>query len=439
MKTLIKGATIVNEGRAFSGCIAFDDDIITDIFENQQPDASYDNVIDASGCYILPGVIDDHVHFREPGLTDKADIDSESKAAAAGGITTYFDMPNTLPQTTTPEALEEKFSIAATKSHVNYSFFFGATNDNVADFSKLDIHRIPGIKLFMGSSTGNMLVDKREALERIFTTSPMPIMAHCEDTDIINRNMQEAKANGCDDPDISLHMHIRSEEACYNSTKLAVDLAKASGARLHVAHLTTARELELFGSDSNITAEATVGHLFFTSDDHQQLGAKIKVNPAIKTASDRDALRQALSNGKIDVVGTDHAPHLLHQKQGGSSKATSGMPMIQFSLVTMLELVDNGVLTIERLAELMCHNPARLFEVRQRGFLRKGYHADMVIVRPNSAWTVTKDTILSKCGWSPMEGHTYNWKVEKTICNGHIVYSNGTVDSNYIGRPVTFR
>jgi dihydroorotase len=439
MKTLIKGATIVNEGRAFSGCIAFDDDIITDIFENQQPDASYDNVIDASGCYILPGVIDDHVHFREPGLTDKADIDSESKAAAAGGVTTYFDMPNTLPQTTTPEALEEKFSIAATKSHVNYSFFFGATNDNVADFSKLDIHRIPGIKLFMGSSTGNMLVDKREALERIFTTAPMPIMAHCEDTDIINRNMQEAKANGCEDPDISLHMHIRSEEACYNSTKLAVDLAKASGARLHVAHLTTARELELFGSDSNITAEATVGHLFFTSDDHQQLGAKIKVNPAIKTASDRDALRQALSNGKIDVVGTDHAPHLLHQKQGGSSKATSGMPMIQFSLVTMLELVDNGVLTIERLAELMCHNPARLFEVRQRGFLRKGYHADMVIVRPNSAWTVTKDTILSKCGWSPMEGHTYNWKVEKTICNGHIVYSNGTVDSNYIGRPVTFR
>jgi dihydroorotase len=439
MKTLIKGATIVNEGRAFSGCIAFDDDIITDIFENQQPDASYDNVIDASGCYILPGVIDDHVHFREPGLTDKADIDSESKAAAAGGVTTYFDMPNTLPQTTTPEALEEKFSIAATKSHVNYSFFFGATNDNVTDFSKLDIHRIPGIKLFMGSSTGNMLVDKREALERIFTTAPMPIMAHCEDTDIINRNMQEAKANGCEDPDISLHMHIRSEEACYNSTKLAVDLAKASGARLHVAHLTTARELELFGSDSNITAEATVGHLFFTSDDHQQLGAKIKVNPAIKTASDRDALRQALSNGKIDVVGTDHAPHLLHQKQGGSSKATSGMPMIQFSLVTMLELVDNGVLTIERLAELMCHNPARLFEVRQRGFLRKGYHADMVIVRPNSAWTVTKDTILSKCGWSPMEGHTYNWKVEKTICNGHIVYSNGIVDSNYIGRPVTFR
>lgn len=439
MKTLIKGATIVNEGRAFSGCIAFDDDIITDIFENQQPDASYDNVIDASGCYILPGVIDDHVHFREPGLTEKADIDSESQAAAAGGITTYFDMPNTLPQTTTPEALEEKFSIAASKSHVNYSFFFGATNDNVADFSKLDIHRIPGIKLFMGSSTGNMLVDKREALERIFTTAPMPIMAHCEDTDIINRNMQEAKANGCDDPDISLHMHIRSEEACYNSTKLAVDLAKASGARLHVAHLTTARELELFGSDSNITAEATVGHLFFTSDDHQQLGAKIKVNPAIKTAFDRNALRQALSNGKIDVVGTDHAPHLLQQKQGGSSKATSGMPMIQFSLVTMLELVDNGVLTIERLAELMCHNPARLFEVRQRGFLRKGYHADMVIVRPNSAWTVTKDTILSKCGWSPMEGHTYNWKVEKTICNGHIVYSNGTVDSNYIGRPVTFR
>ncbi|MBQ2950055.1 MAG: dihydroorotase [Prevotella sp.] len=439
MRTLIKNATIVNDGKQFAGSIIIDGDIIADIVAAEQPDASFDKVIDASGCYVLPGVIDDHVHFREPGLTAKADIDSESCAAAAGGVTSYFDMPNTNPQTTTVEALEEKFEIASRKSHVNYSFFFGATNENVGSFGKLDVHRIPGIKLFMGSSTGNMLVDKSNTLEQIFKNAELPIMTHCESTEIINRNMAEAKAEYGDDPDVSMHMKIRSEEACVESTRLAVDLARKYNARLHVAHISTARELELFENEDNISAEATVGHLFFSNADHQTLGARIKINPAIKTTEDRSALRRAIADGRISVVGTDHAPHLLSEKQGGCAKATSGMPMIQFSLVTMLELVDEGVISLERLVELMCHNPAMLFEVRRRGFIRKGYKADLVIVRSGCPWTVTADTIISKCGWSPMEGHTYNWKVETTVCNGHIVYENGCVDKLYIGEPIEFR
>ena len=438
MRTLIKGGTLVNEGRVFSGSILIEDSLIARIYtEPHTPEASYDEVIDASGCFILPGVIDDHVHFREPGLTAKADIESESRAAAAGGVTTYFDMPNTVPQTTTLEALEEKFALAAQKSHVNYSFFFGATNDNAALLPALDVHRIPGVKLFMGSSTGNMLVDRREALERIFASSTLPIMTHCEDTDIINRNMAAAIEKYGDDPKVIHHPEIRSEEACYESTRLAVELAKKHHARLHVAHLTTAKELELMGD--GITAEATVSHLYFYDRDYAALGTRIKCNPAIKTLRDRDALREALNDGRITVIGTDHAPHLLAQKEGGCKKAASGMPMIQFSLVTMLELVDQGVLTIERLVELMCHNPARLFEVRQRGFLREGYQADIVLVRPDAGWTVTKDLIQSKCGWSPMEGHMYLWRVERTLCNGHTVYQQGRVDTSYIGQPVAFR
>lgn len=441
MRTLITNAKIVNEGRRTVGSIVIDGGYITDMTsEAQQPDASFDETIDASGCLVLPGVIDDHVHFREPGLTAKADIDSESRAAAAGGVTTYFDMPNTVPQTTTLEALDEKFALARTKSHVNYSFFFGATNDNRSLFDRLDTHRIPGIKLFMGSSTGNMLVDRKEALEDIFRTAPLPLMAHCEDTTIINRNMEAMREGDPRFPDVRLHPLIRSEEACYESTALAVSLAKRFGARLHVAHLTTAKELGLFAAgDPNITAEATVGHLMFCDADYERLGALIKVNPAIKTAGDRDALRAALTDGRIAVVGTDHAPHLAEQKQGGCDKAASGMPMIQFSLVAMLELVDAGVLTVERMAELMCHAPARLFGVRERGFLRSGYKADIVIVRPDRPWTVTKDTIESRCGWSPMEGHTFRWRVERTLCNGHTVYNNGTVDGRYIGEAVTFR
>lgn len=445
MKILIKGGYIVNEGRVFNGNIVIEDGNIIEVTK-QQPEASFDETIDASGCYVLPGVIDDHVHFREPGLTAKADIESESRAAAAGGVTSYFDMPNCVPQTTTVEALEEKYALAAKKSHVNYAFFYGVTNDNAESLGKLDGHRIPGVKLFMGSSTGNMLVDKQEALERVFKNCKLPLMAHCEDTDIINRNMANAQEAWGEDPLVALHAMIRSEEACLSSTQKAVALAKKYGTRLHVAHISTAEELEMLSPYSTdhdsvatkITAEACVGHLFFTQLDHERLGTRIKVNPSIKTPVDQYMLRQALTDGRIAVIGTDHAPHLLAQKEGGCAKAASGMPMIQFSLVTMLELVDEGVLTIARMVELMCHNPARLFGVEHRGFLRKGCRADIVIVRPKSPWTVTRDNILSKCGWSPMEGHEYQWKVERTLCNGQSVYANGAVDANVIGEAITF-
>lgn len=440
MRTVVEGGRIVNEGRCFEGTLTIEDGRIVEIGE-ASPSACADAVIDATGCYVLPGIIDTHVHFREPGLTDKADMESESRAAAAGGVTSYFEMPNTVPQTTTLEALEDKFQRAARSSHVNYTFFFGATNDNVALFSQLDTHRIPGIKLFMGSSTGNMLVDRDEALERIFQSSPLPIMAHCEDTAIIDRNMALAKEGNGDDPDVCLHPLIRSEEACLRSTEKAVALAKKHRARLHVAHLSTAEELELFSPAASeaITAEVTVGHLCFSTSDYQRLGTRIKVNPAIKSPVDQFMLREALNDGRITTIATDHAPHLLSQKQGGCAKAASGMPMVQFSLPAMLELVDRKVLTIERMVELMAHNPARLFQVRQRGFIRQGYQADLVIVRPHSPWTVTAEVIESKCGWSPMEGHTFDWRVEKTLCNGHLVYNNGVVDRQYIGQPLAFR
>jgi len=451
MRTLIKGAHIVNEGRCFEGSIIINGEKIEEVVKGNEvlPDTSFDSIIDAKGCYVLPGIIDTHVHFREPGMTEKADIESESRAAAAGGVTSYFEMPNTVPQTTTLEAFEDKFQHASRCSHVNYTFFIGATNDNTGIFSQLDIHRVPGIKLFMGSSTGNMLVDRDEALERIFKTAPLPIMAHCEDTAIINRNMEEAKKAWGDDPQVSLHPLIRSEEACVASTTKAVTLAKKYNARLHVAHVSTAEELELFESgkrkeDSGkrlpfLTAEVTVGHLYFTMLDHERLGARIKVNPAIKSPVDQFMLRESLNDGRIMTIATDHAPHLLSQKQGGCAKAASGMPMVQFSLPTMLELVDQKVLTIERMVQLMAHNPASLFEVKGRGFIRKGYQADLVMVRPHTPWTVTTDVIESKCKWSPMEGHTFQWRVEKTFCNGHAVYANGVVDQQYIGQPLEFR
>ena len=447
MRTLIKGGRIVNEGRTFEGAIVIENERIVDVIDGKDipQESSFTSVVDAKGCYVLPGIIDTHVHFREPGMTEKADIESESRAAAAGGVTSYFEMPNTVPQTTTIEALEDKFQRAAKSSHVNYTFFFGATNDNVDLFNKLDVHRVPGIKLFMGSSTGNMLVDRDEALNRIFASAKLPIMAHCEDTTIINRNMEEAKKAWGDDPQVSLHALIRSEEACLASTTKAVELAKKHHARLHVAHISTADELELIppftkqGKMASITAEATVGHLYFTMLDHERLGARIKVNPAIKSPVDQFMLRESLNDGRIFTIATDHAPHLLSQKQGGCAKAASGMPMVQFSLPTMLELVDQKVLSIERMVQLMAHNPATLFEVRHRGFIRKGYQADLVIVRPKSSWAVTPEVIESKCGWSPMEGHTFNWRVEQTFCNGHSVYHHGVVDRDYIGQPLAFR
>lgn len=442
MRTLIKNGTIVNEGRSFLGDLVVNGEQIEEIYEGKAPRGIYDQVIDASGCFVLPGVIDDHVHFREPGLTRKADIESESRAAAFGGVTSYFEMPNTNPQTTTLEALEDKFALGAQKSHVNYSFFFGATNDNVDSFDRLDVHRIPGIKLFMGSSTGNMLVDKYESLQQIFVKAKnlgLPVMTHCEDTDIINRNMAAYQEKYGEDPDVKFHPEIRSAEACYESSSLAVKLAKESGAHLHIAHVTTARELEFFGKDKNITGEAVIAHLYFSDEDYADKKAFIKCNPAIKTVKDRQALREALADGRISVVGTDHAPHEWKDKQGGCAKAASGMPMVQFSLVSMLELVDEGVLSIERMVEVMSHHPAKLFQVDKRGFLRPGYQADIVILRPHSAWTVHKEIIQSKCGWSPMEGHEYQWQVEQTICNGHLIYNKGEFDEAYRGEELTFR
>lgn len=439
MKTLIKNALIVNEGRSFKGYLLIDDDRIADIQENQEYRGDYDTVVDASGCFVLPGIIDDHVHFRDPGLTHKADIASESRAAAFGGVTSYLDMPNTIPQTTTLEALEDKYKRAADCSVVNYGFFFGATNDNVNLFTALDPHQVPGIKLFMGSSTGNMLVDRRESLQKIFREATLPVMVHCEDTARINENMKKAKERYGDDPPVELHPQIRDVEACYQSTALAVNLAKTYGTQLHVAHVTTAKELSLFGDNDRITAEVVVAHLMFSSADYQSLGTRIKCNPAVKSADDRNALRKALTNGKITTVGTDHAPHLLSEKEGGAARAVSGMPMIQFSLVSMLELVDEGVLPIERLVQLMCHQPASLFEIRDRGYLRKGYKADIVIVSPNNTWTLTPDCIQSKCGWSPLEGHTFNWKVMHTFCNGHHLFNQGVFDETYRGEALAFR
>lgn len=440
MKTLIYGGIIVNEDRSHYGSLVMENDVIAEIIEGKEiPCGNYDRKIDATGLFVLPGVIDSHVHFREPGLTAKADVGTESEAAAYGGVTTFFDMPNTVPQTTSVDALDAKFRIAREKSHVNYSFFFGATNSNADALQTLDRHVVPGVKLFMGASTGNMLVDSDDSLHKIFSNATMPVMVHCEDTGMINANMTEAKSRYGDDPDVALHPLIRSEEACYASSSRAVRMARTYGTRLHVAHVSTAKELELFGHDGNITAEAVIAHLFFSDEDYARLGTRIKCNPAVKTAYDRSELRKALSSGAISTVGTDHAPHLLKDKEGGCARAASGMPMIQFSLVTMLELVDNGVLDMERLVRLMCHNPADIFEVRGRGYLRKGYKADIVLVGRDRRWTVTGDTVRSKCGWSPMEGHTYDWRVVKTICNGQVVYDDGTFYDNIRGEQVMFR
>ena len=441
-RTLIYNVTMVNEGRRFKGGLLIEDDRIERIFDDESLFSSMPagTGINAEGCYLLPGVIDDHVHFREPGLTAKADIESESRAAAAGGVTTYIDMPNTLPQTTTVEALKQKRVLAAHKSHVNYGFFVGATRNNIDELRSLNRRKVCGIKLFMGASTGNMLVDDEEALDRLFEQARLPIMTHCEDGAMIAENMAACKAQYGDDPDVALHSRIRSAEACYASTAEAVRLAKKWGARLHVAHISTAKELELFTpGDSWITAEVCLPHLLFTEADYARLGSRIKCNPAVKTAEDRDALRKALTDGRISVIGTDHAPHTITDKQGGAARAASGMPTLQFSLVSMLQLVDEGVLSLERMVELMCHAPARLFNIEGRGYLREGYKADLVLVRPHSPWTLTPNKIESRCNWSPLEGRRFNWKVEKTFCNGYLIYNNGQItDETFHGQPVTF-
>lgn len=442
-RTYIKNAQIVNEGKTFTGSIVIEDDIITEVLNAEEsPTVPCEEIIDAKGCYLLPGVIDDHVHFRDPGLTHKADMQTESRAAAAGGVTSYMDMPNTNPQTTTLEALENKFKDAATKSVVNYSFYFGATNKNANVLALLDKKHICGVKLFMGSSTGNMLVDQMETLKGIFANAGMLIATHCEDQHIISANTAAYKEKYGDDPDVKYHPEIRNEEACYQSSSLAVQLAKETGARLHIMHISTAKELTLLEdkpiTEKNITAEACVSHLFFCDEDYEKFGARIKCNPAIKSRSDRDALRQALTSNLIDVIGTDHAPHLLSEKQGGALKAVSGMPTLQFSLIAVMELVHQGLLSMEQLVQKMCHAPAVLYQIAKRGFIRPGYKADLVLVNPSKEWTVTKDCILSKCGWSPMEGETFHSKVEKTFVNGHLVYNNNQVDIDYRGQALTF-
>lgn len=441
MRTLISNPTIVNNGEQFQGSIVVNNGKIVEILrDNELPRAECDEIIEATGLFLIPGVIDDHVHFREPGLTDKATIATESRAAAAGGVTSFMEMPNTVPQTTTLEALKEKYAIAAKDSLINYSFFFGATNNNVADFEKLNPQKTCGIKLFMGSSTGNMLVDKREQLEKIFSTAKqlgLPVAVHCEESSIIAENSKRIKEEAGEDPDVKYHPLIRSVEACYESTKCAVELARKFGTQLHVMHISTARELQLLG-DSYITAEATPAHLTFCDKDYARLGTRIKCNPAIKGEEEREALRQAVADGRIDLIGTDHAPHLPKDKIGGALKAASGMPSIQFSLLAMLRLADEGVFTIETLVEKMCHAPARIFNIDRRGFIEKGYHADFVLLNPDAPHTITADCIISKCGWSPFEGEIFNWAVEQTWVNGQCVYKNGRINEDARGKALKF-
>lgn len=443
---LIQHALLINEGVSKLASVLIADEQIARILPDGET-CPADEVIDATGLWLLPGVIDDHVHFRDPGLTHKADMSTESRAAAAGGVTSYLEMPNTNPQTTSLAAWEDKMKDAARKSLVNYAFFLGATQENTDLLPALaGNHEMPGVKLFMGSSTGNMLVDQYESLLKVFENTPkdMVIMTHCEDTPTINANAQKMKALYGDDPEVIHHPEIRSTEACYKSTSLAVQLAQQTGARLHVAHLTTAQELELFQATpytagKRITAEACVAHLFFTDADYETKGTRIKCNPAVKTAADRAALRQALTDGRIDVVGTDHAPHLLSDKEGGCLKAASGMPMVQFSLVTMLELAREGVLPKEQVVNLLCHRPAELFQIQRRGFIREGYQADLVLVDPSAEWTLQNRDILSKCKWSPVEGQTYHHKVVATFCNGKKVYAGQQIVEGSTGQPLQFR
>ena len=451
MRTLIQNATLVNEGKQFRASVLIEDEHISAVLPTAQPSStaqplpSADRVIDATNLLLLPGVIDDHVHFRDPGLTHKADMHTESLAALAGGVTSILDMPNTKPQTTDFQALDDKYAHASQECFVNYGFFFGATRQNT-DLLPLLQERpnVPGVKLFMGSSTGNMLVDDHDALLQVFQKTPkdMVIMTHCEDTNIINRNMSRAQELYGPDPEVSHHPEIRSTEACLASTSLAIQLAQETGARLHVAHLTTAQELELFQAipyspSKRITAEACPAHLLFTEADYKTLGTRIKCNPAVKTLADRTALREALLNGKIDVIGTDHAPHLLSEKEGGCARAASGMPMVQFSLVAMLELSRQGVLPLEQVVNLMCHRPAQLFGIHKRGFIRPGYFADLVLLDPHKTWTLTPDRILSRCAWSPLEGTTFHNQVHTTFVNGHPY--NDPHSAVHHSHPLTFR
>ena len=447
MKKLIKNAHIVNEGRTFKGDVLIDGEIIQRIGETipEKEISSTETlqVIDAEGLYLLPGVIDDQVHFRDPGLTYKADIYTESRAAVAGGVTSFMDMPNTIPNTLTQELLEEKYASAADRSLANYSFYMGASNDNLDEILKTDPRKVCGIKVFMGSSTGNMLVDDDTTLEEIFSKAPVLVAVHCEDEETVKRNYAEYYASYGDKATAEIHPLIRSSEACYLSSSKAVRLARKNNTRLHILHLSTAAEMELFDNDlppeeKMITAEVCVHHLWFSDEDYARKGNFIKWNPAIKTAADRSTLIESLLNGKIDVVATDHAPHTYEEKAKPYFQAPSGGPMVQHSLTAMLEFYHQGKMTLEQVVEKMCHNPALLFRVEKRGFVREGYFADLVLVNLHDPWTVEKEGIYYKCGWSPMEGETFSSKVKATFVNGHKVFADGEFDESKKGKRLMF-
>lgn len=446
IRKLIKNARIINEGRIYNGALWIEGNFIKEVFEGDLPvsgEFEAGEVIDAKGKYLIPGVIDDQVHFRDPGLTHKGDIGTESRAAVAGGVTTFMDMPNTNPQTVTWEALNNKFRRGAEVSAANYSFFFGGTNDNVDELKKLDKSRVPGIKLFLGSSTGNMLADRKESLERIFGETDMLIAVHAEKEEIIQRNIKYYTRLYGEDLDISFHPKIRSEEACYASSAEAVELAARLNTRLHILHLSTAREMTLLTNtlplkDKKITGEVCVHHLWFHEEDYIRFGNRIKWNPAIKTLDDRTALREAINTNKLDIIATDHAPHLPGEKEGSCLKAASGGPLVQHSLVAMFEMVSQGHFTYEKVVDKMAHLPAELFKVDRRGYIRPGYYADLVLVDPEDKWTVTKDNLLYKCGWSPFEGFTFGHKVWKTFVNGQEVYSEGNINPDVRGMEVKY-
>lgn len=438
---LIKNARLVNDNQIIQGDILIRGERILKIGADISSDTA--EVIDVAGSFVIPGIIDDQVHFREPGLTHKGDLASESRAALAGGITSFMEQPNTVPQTTSIARLEEKFEMAAKSSFANYSFLLGGTNDNLEEIKKLNKNTCSGIKLFLGSSTGNMLVDDERVIERIFKSTELVISAHCEDETTIRKNLETYKSTFGDDIPVQYHPEIRSEEACYISSSRAVNLARQTGARLHVFHVSTARETELFRNDiplpeKQITAEVCLHHLWFSDEDYEQKGTFIKWNPAIKTKEDRAGLWTALLDDRIDIVATDHAPHTLKEKEGNYVQAPSGGPLVQHALPAMLENYLDGNIGLEQIVTKMCHNPAILFDVKDRGFLREGYYADLVVFNTDSNWQVSKNNILYKCGWSPFEGVTFRSKISHTFINGHLAYHKGVVSDRKNAMRLSF-
>lgn len=440
---LIKNAKIVNEGQIFEGDVLIENEYIKEISEKISLKSSNCTIIDAEGNYLIPGAIDDQVHFREPGLTHKGNIETESRAAIAGGITSFIEQPNTVPNAVTQELLEQKYQIAADSSYANYSFMMGGTNTNLDELLKTNPRNVAGIKLFLGSSTGNMLVDDQESLEKIFSSTKLLIAVHCEDEGTIKANLAKYKEEYGDDIPMKYHHLIRSTEACYLSSSKAIELAKKTGARLHVFHLSTAKEMELFTNkipleEKQITAEVCLHHLWFTNEDYEAKGSLIKWNPAVKTESDRDALWEALLDDRIDVIATDHAPHTLEEKMQPYTSCPSGGPLVQHAVVAMFEAHLKGKISVERIVEKMCHNPAKIFQIEKRGFIKEGYFADLVIVNTHLPWVVKKENILYKCGWSPFEGTNFKSRILHTFVNGQLAYSNGRVKEIKAGKRLLF-